>query len=133
MSLALLDRAHIRIDALYTRLPTRLCAALDIVALTTLTGFVLAVTWFGFGVLESSFEYGSRSNTSLQVRLWIPQALWLGGFVLFCLTALLLLAHAVTALVRGDTSAIGRLAGIRTLREEVPDEVDALLPGPAPR
>jgi TRAP-type C4-dicarboxylate transport system permease small subunit len=125
MSLALLRRANIRIDALYARLPKPLTAWLDLLALVLMGVFMSFVTWFATEMWLNSIEMRSTANTPLQTPLMIPQGLWVAGFVLFLLVLLTLLARVVGLLVVADAAGVGRIAGIRTVEEEMHDEVAA--------
>jgi TRAP-type C4-dicarboxylate transport system permease small subunit len=123
MSLALLRRANIRIDALYARLPKPLTAWLDLLALVLMGVFMSFVTWFATEMWLNSIEMRSTANTPLQTPLMIPQGLWVAGFVLFLLVLLALLARVVGLLAVRDAAGVGRIAGIRTVEEEMHDEV----------
>jgi TRAP-type mannitol/chloroaromatic compound transport system permease small subunit len=123
LAFALLERAHIRIDSLYVHLPVRLCALLDIAGLVLLTGFFALITWYGFGVFETSRTLGARSMSPLGTPLMVPQLLWVLGLAMFLAIAVLLLARALIALIAGDLASVRRLVGSRTLREEVAAEV----------
>lgn len=123
MSLALLRRANIRIDALYARLPKPLTAWLDLLALVLMGVFMSFVTWFATEMWLNSIEMRSTANTPLQTPLMIPQGLWVAGFVLFLLVLLALLARVVGLLAGRDAAGVGRIAGIRTVEEEMHDEV----------
>lgn len=123
LSFALLHRVNIRIDALYHILPKMVCAVLDICSLMAMGVVVTILTHFSFGVVMESFERNSLANTPLQTPLVIPQALWALGFVLFIVTVVLLTVRSLMALVTGDLSKINQLAGIRTIEEEVHDDV----------
>ena len=95
LSYALLERAHVRIDILHRRLPGGARAALDVAAIAALAATVALVAFQCWPVLEKSLSRGSRANTPLETPLWIPQVLWLGGWVWFAGCALLMLAAAV--------------------------------------
>jgi TRAP-type mannitol/chloroaromatic compound transport system permease small subunit len=123
LAFTLLERAHIRIDSLYIHLPVRLCALLDIAGLALLTGFLALITWYGYGVFQTSWTLGARSMSPLGTPLMVPQLLWVSGLVMFLAIALLLLVRALTALIAGDLAAVRRLVGSRTLREEVAAEL----------
>jgi TRAP-type mannitol/chloroaromatic compound transport system permease small subunit len=136
LAFALLERAHIRIDSLYVRMPVRLCAVLDIAGLALLTAFFALITWYGFGVFRTSYTLGAQSLSPLGTPLMVPQLVWVLGLVMFLATALLLLIRAIAALVTGDLATVRRLAGSRTLREEVAaelGEVDGVDPAREPR
>jgi TRAP-type mannitol/chloroaromatic compound transport system permease small subunit len=123
LAFTLLERAHIRIDSLYVHLPARLRALLDIAGLVLLTAFFALITWYGFGVFQTSWTLGARSMSPLGTPLIVPQLLWVLGLVMFLAIAVLLLARALIALIAGDLASVRRLVGSRTLREEVAAEV----------
>jgi TRAP-type mannitol/chloroaromatic compound transport system permease small subunit len=123
LAFTLLERAHIRIDSLYVHLPARLRALLDIAGLLLLTAFFALITWYGYGVLQTSYTLGARSMSPLGTPLMLPQLLWVLGLVMFLAIAVLLLIRAIVALIAGDLATVRRLVGSRTLREEVAAEI----------
>lgn len=123
---ALLDRAHIRIDSLYSLFALRLRLVLDVFGIVLFTAFFGLVGWHGIGVFTQSWVAGSRSQSALEVPLVIPQAAWLVGLAVFLVTALMLLAHALTLGVRGDLVEMSRTISTRSAAEEIDDEVSAL-------
>jgi len=125
LAFTLIERAHIRIDSLYVHLPARLRALLDIAGLVLLTAFFALITWYGFGVFQTSYRLGAQSLSPLGTPLMVPQLIWVLGFVMFLAIAVLLLIRALVALVGGDLATVRRLVGSRTLREEVAAEVAA--------
>jgi TRAP-type C4-dicarboxylate transport system permease small subunit len=137
LAFTLLRRAHVRIDSLYVLLPVPVRAVLDIVGLAAFTGFMGLVTWYAWtGVWWRSFDVGARSLSRLEVPLWVPQALWGLGLILFLLCALLLLVRSILALVRGEPHEVQRLIGSRSALEDTAEEVEdatARLRGTRPR
>lgn len=125
-ALALLDRAHIRIDSLYVHLPTRVCAALDIVGLVVMLAFAGLLTWHGWHVFFQSVQFGSRALTPIATPLQYPQFLWLVGLAYFALVTALLLLRATHALVTGDLATVQRLAGSRTGQQDLAEELESL-------
>ena len=123
MGFALLRRAHVRVDAIYGRLAGGPRAWLDCLAILSMTGFALVLTWFCAGVLRESITLDARSTTTLSIPLWIPQGLWLTGFVIFSALSLILSYHAVAALIRGDSEGVRTLVGSRTADEELAEEL----------
>jgi len=119
---ALLQRANIRIDALYARLPARIAAVLDVVALIALAVFVSVLTRYAWEVVGGSWNLNAHSNSQLAVPLWIPQGIWFFGLVLFLLTVLLLGLRTVLALASGDLAQVRQLAGARGIEEESAEE-----------
>ena len=97
-SYAALHRVNVRIDALYTHFPRPLRAALDLLGLALLTGFVLLLTWRATLLFTDTVENWSRSITPLQTPLAIPQSLWLAGLLLFSFTLVLIMTASVVAI-----------------------------------
>jgi TRAP-type mannitol/chloroaromatic compound transport system permease small subunit len=131
LAFALLERAHIRIDSLYVRLPLRLCALLDLAGLALLTGFVALVAWYGFGVFATSYKLGAHSLSPLGTPLVVPQLLWVLGLAMFLAVALVLFVRALLALLTGDLAAVRRLIGSRSVSEELAAELAELDDGAA--
>ena len=86
----LLDRANIRIDALYSRLSSRVRAFLDLAALLAVLYFVGWLTGSVFALFHKSWSSGSTSVGTVIIPLWVPQLFWVLGFGLFTLAALYL-------------------------------------------
>lgn len=125
LSFATLDRANIRIDAIYQHLPVRIAAFLDWIALIGLAVFIVYLTYYASSVAMSSWHYNSTANTILATPLWIPQALWVAGLVWLCLVLALMLLRASLALITGDIDQVRAICGIRTTREEASEEAEA--------
>lgn len=123
LAFTLLRRAHVRVDALYGRLPERMAAALDLAALIALLVFVGYLTWRASFVLQDSLLFSTRATTPLATPVWIPQTLWIAGFALFLFTIVPLIASVLLALVSGDRAKVRRLAGARTLEEDAAEEM----------
>lgn len=131
LGFALIERAHVRIDSLYIHLPVRLAAVLDLLGVAVFAVFFGLVTWYGLGVVETSWRVGARSLSPLATPLVIPQALWIAGLVLFLAITAILFARALLALWAGDLMTVRRLVGSRTLSEEIETEIER--PTPAAR
>lgn len=125
LSFATLQRANIRIDALYQHLPTRLCALLDWLALVTLAVFIVYLTRYAGDVALTSWTRGSTANTTLGTPLWVPQLLWVIGLGWFCVVLALMLLRASLALVTGDLATVQDVAGIRSTQEEALEEAES--------
>lgn len=123
LAFSLLGRANIRIDAFYTRLPQRWTAWLDLFGLVLMGIFMSFVTWFAVQMWLGSAAMASRASTQLQTPLILPQGLWVIGFLLFLFVLVVLIAKVVVLLMKCDSRGVGRIAGIRTVEEEVRDEV----------
>ncbi len=122
LGFTLLRRANVRVDALYSRLPARVCAVLDIIALASLGVFIGLLTQQAWDVLATSISFQARATTPLQTPLWMPQSLWVIGLGLFLFTLAPLLLRSLLALLSGDLATVRRLAGARTIEEDAAEE-----------
>ena len=120
---ALLERAHVRIDSVYTILPSRVCAFLDVLGLLVFTLFMGLMTWQAIGVFTESVR---NSTVTLSVVAWplrFPQFLWVAGLAWFVVIAVLLLVRAMVTLSRGEWLAVQLQIGSKTVREELDEEL----------
>jgi TRAP-type C4-dicarboxylate transport system permease small subunit len=122
LSFATLQRANIRIDALYQLLPVRISALVDWVALVCLGVFIVFLTRYAADVAGQSWANNSTANTILATPLWIPQYLWVAGLVWLCVVLALMLLRSSLALVTGDLDTVHKICGIRSTREEAEEE-----------
>lgn len=122
LSYTTLRRAHVRIDAVYSRLPAPIRPYLDCLSMLSLTVFAFILTYFCLQVVLDTIELSARSNTTLGTPLWIPQLLWMFGLALFAFTCAVLSALSVFALIQGDKSKVHALVGSRTTDEELAAE-----------
>ncbi len=124
LSFATLQRANIRIDALYQLLPVRISAVLDWIALVCMGVFIVFLTRYAAGVAGLSWDNNSTANTILATPLWIPQYLWLAGLVWLCVVLALMLLRSSVALVAGDLETLREICGIRSTQEEAAEEAE---------
>ena len=126
LAATLLERAHIRIDSLYTMFPRIYRIVLDLFGLALFILFFALVAWHGSGVVMQSWASSSRSQSALQIPTVIPQSLWMIGLSLFVLAGAVLFLDAVVKLGRGDRAGINRTIGVRSAEEDVEEEIAAL-------
>lgn len=86
-SMALLGRAHMRIDIFHERLPRLLQALLNWLSALLMALFALVLLWTCLQVLIETREYGSTAQTPWATPLQYPQTAWLIGIALFGLLA----------------------------------------------
>jgi TRAP-type C4-dicarboxylate transport system permease small subunit len=119
---ATLHRAHVRIDALYMRLPRPVRIFLDVVGFLLLGGFLLLMAERAYSVWWNSFENSSVSITPLVTPLALPQGFWFAGMVFFFIVFVLLLLRIISATFSRDWDRIATLVGPRGIEEEVEEE-----------
>jgi TRAP-type C4-dicarboxylate transport system permease small subunit len=115
----LLAKAHIRVDIVRELAPVPVRAILDVLALAGMAFFALFASAAIIDVFERSWRRGTSSITTLETPLWIPQGLWLCGFLLFSLvTGLLLLRVLGALLIERSYDNAARYGGVQTVEEE---------------
>jgi TRAP-type C4-dicarboxylate transport system permease small subunit len=122
-SLALIRRAHVRIDILHARLPARVQAMFDLLALVSMLLFAAFFGWYATGLFVNSWQTGSVSNSAMSIPRWIPHGLWVAGFWVLAGVALVLIVEQVRALRRGDLVRAHHVAGVRGALEEAEREM----------
>lgn len=125
LAFTLLSRAHIRIDLIYGRLSPKWRAMLDIFSLACLLAVTALLFQQALDTTLTSYQIGARSNTPLGVRLWLPQSLWTAGLGFFGLVQIYLLINITHLFVRNDTRRIATISGVKSLDEEIEDEINA--------
>lgn len=113
-SYALVERAHVRIDLLHAKLPAPGRAFLDALAMASVLFVALVVTYYAYDVFAKSVARGSRSNTTLAIPLWMPQVIWLAGWLWLTLTSALMLASTVLLALSRRWRDIDAVSGIET-------------------
>ena len=119
---ATLHRAHVRIDALYLRLPRFIRLILDILGFLLLGGFLLFMAERSYDVWWNSFENSSVSITPLVTPLAFPQGFWFAGMVFFFVVFALMLLRIISAAFNRDWNRIAQMVGPRGIEEEVEEE-----------
>ena len=125
LSFATLQRANIRIDALYQYLPTRVSAIIDWIALVALAVFIVFWTLYAADVAGLSWDNQSTANTTLATPLWIPQFMWVAGLAWLCIVLALMLIRSSIALITGDIATVKAICGVRSTQEEAAEEAEA--------
>ncbi|HBU99619.1 TRAP transporter small permease subunit [Thalassospira lucentensis] len=114
MSYALTELAHVRIDLIRLRLQTRGRALLDLIAIVALAGVASLVAFQCWPVLEKTIERGSRANTALETPLWLPQTIWLSGWIWFAVSSCVLVILSLVLMMRRDFDQADALVGARS-------------------
>ena len=123
-SLAILRRAHVRIDILHAQLPRPSRIALDLLSLLSMAAFAFFLAWFATGLFENSWSTGAVSNSLMRIPRWIPHGLWAAGFWMFGAVTLVLIVELLRTLMRRDWERAHQLAGVRGAEEETQSEIE---------
>jgi len=121
-SLAIVRRAHVRIDILHAQLPRMGQAVLDLLALLSMAAFAFFLAWFATGLFENSWRTGAVSNSQMQIQRWIPHGLWAAGFWVFGAVTVVLILEYLGAVRHRDWERARLVAGVRGAEEEAQTE-----------
>jgi TRAP-type mannitol/chloroaromatic compound transport system permease small subunit len=131
----LVTRSHTRVDFLISRFSSRVRAVLNLLAMLTLAAMAFLCLWRGSNVLAESLDLKATASTPLATPMWMPQALWLAGYVLFAVVAAWAAIDALRLFLRGDVAGLNDRFGPQTLDEEIEAETELHLnarqPAPA--
>ncbi|MBL4600012.1 MAG: TRAP transporter small permease [Rhizobiaceae bacterium] len=122
-SYCLLTRSNIRIDALYNILGMGAKAFLDLVGLFCLLYYIYLLTTNAWGMFMENWHFNSSAQTTLATPLWIPQIFWVSGLGFFLLCLVFLAVYSLTCLVRRDWKTINKIIGVKSVEEEIKDEI----------
>jgi len=121
-SYCLLTRANIRIDVLYNVVSLRTKALLDLLGVILLAYYIWLLTVNALEMFLDNWEYSSSAQTTLATPLWIPQVFWLSGLMFFLVSLAFVIVWGLVSLGRRDWATINRIAGVKTVEEEVKEE-----------
>lgn len=124
LAFAFFSKAHIRIEVVYNLLPRTARAWLDVLSVLTLAVIAVVLAYWCTHTMWQNAVSGARSNSTLGLRIAIPQAIWLAGLLWF---AVVVTATGVVALLRmltGRADAVAAELGVSTLDEEIAASVD---------
>ena len=125
-TLALLDRAHIRIDIFHLMLPRRARALLNWLSTAMITAFAVLIVYVAWIVVSETIEFNSTAPTPWQTPLVWPQSVWLAGLVIFLAFALAVFAQASQLLVQRRWGELDRRFGPKGTDEELQEELEDL-------
>jgi TRAP-type C4-dicarboxylate transport system permease small subunit len=123
-SLALLGRAHIRVDVFHDRLPRPLQLLLNWLSVVSLAALAMLMAYLAWFVIQDSRAYQSVAQTPWATPLVYPQTAWLIGLGVFGVVALFSALRATWLLLRGDYDRLQKDYGPRSTKEEVDEELE---------
>jgi TRAP-type C4-dicarboxylate transport system permease small subunit len=129
---ALFRRSHIRVDAVYARLPFTLRCYLDVIALIAFAALLTLLSYRAITVLEETLALDAKANTPLSTPLWIPQTLWVAGILFFTICLFIVLARSFLALVKGDLELVREIAHGPPVVAEIEQEIAGITQQAAP-
>jgi TRAP-type mannitol/chloroaromatic compound transport system permease small subunit len=126
----LISRSHIRVDFVLSRFSPKIRSLLNLLAMLSLTAFAALCVWRGGHVVLDSIDLGSTAASPLATPMWIPQSIWLAGYVMFALVATWAAIDAARLFLGGRTQELNAQFGPQTLEEEIEAETEVQLAPP---
>jgi len=111
---ALTSMAHVRIDLLRARCSSRSQALFDAIAILSLASVAMVIAYRVWPVLAKTIKFNSTANTTLETPLWIPQSLWLAGWMWFALSSIVIAVSVLIYVVTGKFNDVNEIAGMRS-------------------
>ncbi len=102
LSYAFFEGSHIRVNVIHMNLPLPAKAWLDVLTVLVTAAMIGLLAWQVWVVAFDSLVFDAASNTPLRLPLWIPQFLYLGGIVLFLLSAVVVLLESLGLALKRD-------------------------------
>ncbi len=124
-TVALVERAHIRIDLVHSRLPPLAQALLNWLSALLVAAFAVMLVVVCWQVLVDTVAYRSTAATPWATPLIWPQSAWYAALVVFALAAVWLALRASALLARGRIDELNvdyhPKGAIEELEEELGD------------
>jgi len=123
---AMIDRAHIRIDVLHARFPLSFQALIDwlsVISLAVLGLFFLYVGWF---VIVDTLNYRSTAATPWRTPLIWPQSAWYAGLAVFALCSFVLAGRATRLFLLGRHAQLAEEFNPKSAEDELNEELEQL-------
>lgn len=111
LAYVLFEKMHIRIDIIYNKVSEKLQNLFDVISMIFTLSFIGLLVYFSSSVFYTSFIKNSTANTPLGTPLWIPQMIWVFGYLFFFIVVAILFFKSLRAFIinRSDNDTnIGR-------------------------
>lgn len=122
---AFIARMHVRVDMLLEKLPGGARAWLNLLALCLLAVFALAIAYGVLYLTHDSWELDAHDLSAIRTPLWIPQAVFAFGILVFIAAILITLVDVIVHLARRDIAAVNRLMRQKSAQEEAAEAIEA--------
>lgn len=123
LGFALLERAHIRIDSVYTWMPLSARSVMDVIGLVVFFIFFGLMTIRAWGTFFETVALDAHAVSPLGSPLAYPQFLWAVGLTFLMGVTSLLLIQVFGRLIRRDFVGVHQAAGSKSATEELEEEL----------
>lgn len=125
-TVALIGRAHVRVDVFLVRFPKRLQTLLNWLSAVFMMGFAVLMAALAYSSLMDSHTYQSVSQTPWATPMVYPQSVWMLALVIFAVLATYQAVRATLWLLRRDYGRIDAMLAPKSTQEEVREELEDL-------
>ncbi len=125
-TVALIGRAHVRVDVFLVRFPKRLQTWLNWLSAVLLMGFAVLMALLAWDTLLDSANYQSVSQTPWATPMVYPQSLWMIALGIFALLATVQACVATVWLLQRKYARIDAMLAPKSTEDEVQQELDDL-------
>lgn len=125
-TVAMIERAHIRIDLLHEKLPAPVQAVLNWLAALLLSGFALMLVSVCYAVIVDTVAYRSTAATPWATPLIYPQSVWYAALVGFGLAGLIMALRATWLMFSGRIEQLNNEFHPKGAMEELKEELEDL-------
>ncbi|MGJ8580984.1 MAG: TRAP transporter small permease subunit [Psychromonas sp.] len=105
-------KAHVRIDFLREKSNSFIRSLFDLIALAALSYVAVYLAYYAIPVLTKTLKSGALSNTAMEVPLYLPQSIWLAGWIWFAISSSLLLIISLILVLQGKYQLVHKNIGI---------------------
>jgi TRAP-type C4-dicarboxylate transport system permease small subunit len=119
-------RAHVRIDLLINKLPTRLRHWMHLTSLFALAVFAGFLAKASYDLVDESLLFRATDTSVLSIPLALPQGLWAFGLAVFALLIVLMLIENLLLILAGRGAEAEANLTPRTFTEEVDEALEAV-------
>lgn len=123
LGFALLERAHIRIDSVYTWMPLSVRSFMDLIGLAVFFIFFGLMTIRAWSTFFQTVSLDAHAVSPLGSPLAYPQFLWVIGLTFLMGVTALLIVQVLHRLVRRDFVGVQGAAGSKSVNEELEEEL----------
>jgi len=123
MAVALVSRAHIRIDLLHDFAPRPLRNLLNVAAMAALFASAVMLLRMAWIALDESILFNATAQTPWATPLRHPQTAWFAALALFVAVSFFQLVRASYLALRGEWAFLDKVYGPRGAKEELEEEL----------
>ncbi len=119
-------RAHVRIDLLINKLPTRLRHWMHLTSLFALAVFAGFLAKASYDLVDESLLFRATDTSVLSIPLALPQGLWAFGLAVFALLIIIMLFENLLLILAGRGAEAEANLTPRTFTEDVDEALEAV-------